>query len=365
MADETQPTGSYTVAALYEDTIDAAQAVGALRKAGHAPETISLLVGVGDADGRILVGRAVADADIGDHGSWLVGLAALRLPGRGDFLGAGPLGAVLAAIGPPDTDIGEAGAAGAAGAGDLESLLFDFGFSYDEAGYVAHRLVAGAPLVAVTAGPDTPSRDLRRILADHSAVYLGTAETGDRFLLTAQTLLEAPPEASSGGEVEVADAVGPLRSACGVDALARFAHFRGRRVVDAHGEEVGAIDDVLVECLDPDGPAGPEPEQQTLRYVVVGSGGLLGLSIGRRRVAVPIALADLNEDPVRLGVEQAVVQAAPTYDDGDPFSRRDEMAINAFFGERPYWLDATDAPVKAPVAAEEPPLGGLATAPAG
>jgi hypothetical protein len=135
------------------------------------------------------------------------------------------------------------------------------------------------------------------------------------------------------------------------------------------------VDDLLVECVDPDGAAGPEPERQTLRYLVIGSGGLLGLGLGRKRVAVPAALADVSGDPVRLRVEQAVVHAAPAYDDREPFSRRDEKAVNAFFGERPYWIDdpGSHAPPAPPAGegggsgrsdADEPPLTGLVGVPA-
>lgn len=365
MADETEPTGSFTLAALFDDTIDAAHALAALRRTGHDPATVSLLVRATAhaADRRVLVSQAVADLGLGDLGGWLLGLAAMRVPGQGGFLGAGPLGAVLAAIDLPGLPAEEAAAAEA---GDFEALLIDFGFSDDEAGYVASRLAVGAPLVAVTAGPGASARDTRRVLADHSAVYLGTAETGDRFIAAARSLLDAPPETNSGVEVEVADVVGPLRRAFGESELRRFAVLRGRRVVDASGDEVGAIDDVLVECVDPDGPDGPEPERQTARYVVVVFGGVLG--IGRRRVAIPATIADLGADPVRLRVERDVAHAAPAFDD-QPFSRRDEQAINAFFGERPYWLGgppAAAASADSRADADEPPLaGGFASAPAG
>lgn len=365
MADGTEPNGTFTLAALFDDTIDATHALAALRRARYEPVAVSLLVrtDASDTSRRPHVSQAVETLGLGDLGGWLLGLAALRVPGLGHFLGAGPLGAVLAAIDMPGLP---AAAATDADLGDFETLLIDFGFSEDEAGYVASRLEVGAPLVALTAGPGTPAKDIRRVLADHSAVYLGTAETSERFLAAARLLLDAPPETSAGEEVEVADAVGPLRRAFGESALRRFAPLRGRRVIDAAGNDIGAIDDVLVECIDPDGPDGPEPERQTARYVVVAFGGVLG--IGRKRVAIPVTLADMSADPARLRVERDVAHAAPAFDD-QPFSRRDEQAINAFFGERPYWLGVSPAaPASAETRAEsgEPPLaGGLASAQAG
>ncbi len=363
MADEIQPAGTFTLAALYDDTIDAARALAALRRAKHDPVTVSLLVraDASETSRRPHVSQAVEALGLGDLGGWLLGLAALRVPGFGQFLGAGPLGAVLAAIDMPGLP---AAAATTADLGDFETLLIDFGFSDDEAGYVASRLEVGAPLVAVTGGPDASARDIRRVLADHSAVYLGSAETGERFLAAARLLLDAPPESSAGEEVEVADAVGPLRRAFGESELRRFADLRGRRVVDASGAEVGVVDDVLVECIDPDGPDGPEPMRQTARYVVLGFGGVLG--IGRRRVAIPVSLADMGADPVRLRIERDIAHAAPAFDD-QPFSRRDEQAINAFFGERPYWLGGVPAAPSSDARAEsdDPLAGGFATAPTG
>jgi hypothetical protein len=69
---------------------------------------------------------------------------------------------------------------------------------------------------------------------------------------------------------------------------------------------------------------------------VVSFGGLLGL--GRHRIAVPADQIDLRAAPVRLGVSKDVLHRAPAYEQDVPFSRREEMAVNAYFGTTPYWL---------------------------
>jgi len=144
-------------------------------------------------------------------------------------------------------------------------------------------------------------------------------------------LLAAPPEEASSGDLVVADAVAPLRRLCSTASDDAPAHRAcGARVVDSSSEEVGQLEDLFADG------AHPTAESPTIRYAVVGFGGLLGL--GRHRIAVPTDQIDLRSDPVRLGVSKEVLRRAPAYNSDIPFSRREEMAINAYFGTTPYWL---------------------------
>ena len=327
----------HTVAALFEDTIDGGLALGAIRKAGREPGSVSVVVGIGDAAAATAgVARAVADSDLDDLGGWLHGLATVVVPGRGSFLVAGPLGAVVAGIGGPEVG----GQLESDEAKSFQGVLEGFGFSADEAGYLDKRLAAGAPLVAVSIQTGESPAAVRRLLADQDAVFIGTVETTELAFNTAQNLMDAPPEAAIGGAINVPDAVGNLRHVKADGGPAPVVALLGQKVVDNTGVEVGEVDDALVEVYDPDGRSGPLPEEQIVRYIVVGHGGVFG--IRRHRVAVPVALADLQASPVSLTVGREPVLDAPQLSD-KPFSRNDEQAINDHFGIRAYWLDQATA----------------------
>jgi hypothetical protein len=335
------------VVALFEDTIDAEHALSALRKADHAPDRISLVVRDREADkddatdSAGAVARAIVATALDQVGAWLRGLASLIVPERGTFLVAGPIGAALAGIstadeqGPGDRALSVT-TANNLDTGGLLRTLADFGFNPDEATYLEHRLVAGAVLVAVTSGDESTLQATRRLFADHDAVHIGMAQTDARFLHAAETMLASPPETSSGGDVLVTDAVAPIRRLSVEGGLPEASALRRREVVDLAGNEVGEVDDVLVEAVDPDGPAGAEPERLVMRYLVVGHGGVLGL--GRRRIAVPVAAAaDLTSPVLRLAIPKSQFEHAPAYDEDVPFSRHDEHAIFVAFGLPPYW----------------------------
>lgn len=336
----------HTVVALFDDTIDAEQALTSLRKVNQTADRVSLVVrdregGDGEMTDRAgAVARAMVANALEHVGVWLQGLASLIVPERGTFLVAGPIGAALAGISAGDDHARPGDDPSLAPAGDQEPggllrTMADFGFNADEGTYLEHRLVAGAALVAVTTSDDSSFKTLRRLFADHAAVYIGMARTDAAFLREAEGLLASPPEISSGGDVVVTDAVAPIRRLSQAGALPEAAALRHRAVVDVAGEPLGEVDDVLVEVVDPDGPDGPAPERHTIRYLVVGHGGVLNL--GRRRVAVPVTVADLGAEPIRLTIAKAAFQRAPGYDDDAPFSRREEQAICAHFACDPYW----------------------------
>jgi len=175
---------------------------------------------------------------------------------------------------------------------------------------------------------------VRRLFADHNAVHIGMTQTDARVIDEAHALLAAAPEASSGGDVVVTDAVAPHRKLCDEGGPAWSAALCGRDVVDATGAEVGSIDELLAALVP--GAAASAIDRDALRYVIVAYGGVLG--IGRHRVAVPIGQLDLDADPARLTITKDVLQSGPPYDANTPFSRHDEHAVCAYFGCDPYWL---------------------------
>ncbi len=333
----------YTVVALFEDTIDAEQALVSLRKAEHDAERVSLLVRDNTAeesggDRASAVARALVATALDAAGTWLQGLASLIVPEHGTFLVAGPIGAALAGIGASEASSNTSYAAATdLSAGGLLRTLTDFGFSSDEATYMEHRLEAGAALLAVTTTGEATPQSTRRLFADHNAVYIGTAQTDAIFFQEAEALLEAPPEASSGGDVVVTDAVAPLRKLSQDGGSPRAAARRQREVVDSQGEEVGRVEEVLAESTPESTAANAGGGGEVIRYLVIGFGGVLG--IGRRHIAVPASLIDLQQDPLQLSLDKHSLLHAPSYEEDGAFSRLEEQAVWDHFGIPPYWQE--------------------------
>jgi hypothetical protein len=229
---------------------------------------------------------------------------------------AAPAGRLRADERPPERDL-------------LRGVLRTFGFGEDEATYLERRLEAGAALLAVTDDDRDAVQDARRLFADHSAVYLGMAHTDERLVETVESLLAAAPRLIPNGDVIIADAVAPLRHASDPDASPAVGRLIGRPAIAEGETPVGDVDDVLYETPTTPG-ARPVP-----RYVIVGTGGMLG--IHRKRVAVPAALTSTLEDGrLAIAAAAAVVRDAPPYAQ-DPFSRRDEQATHRHFATPPYW----------------------------
>lgn len=339
-------TSRFTVLGLFDDTIDAEQTLVALRREERPAEQVSVLVRDRAADAGSgperhgEVARAVVANALNTVSGWLLGLAALIVPENGTYLVAGPIGAALAGVGTIDEhnrqraqDEPGADRSGVTDlpAGGLRRTLTEFGFRSDEAAYLQSRLAAGSALIAVTTSDTDQLLATRRLFADHSAVHIGQAETGEIIVHEAQELLAAAPEESSSGDLVVADAVAPLRHLCAAASIdLPGPGICGARVVDNVGEEAGELEELFADST----PTGTEPP--TVRYALIGFGGLLGIL--RHRIAVPAEQIDLQADPVRLAVSKDILRRAPSYDLDIPFSRREEMAINAYFGTTPYWL---------------------------
>ena len=323
-----------TVLALFDDAIDAELALEAMRKASRPGAIVSVLardrrLHADAPEGRLDVADAVSDTALSAVSGWLPGLAALDVPDHGCFLVGGPIGVALVQrerqVG---ADAGGGGAAiSAAPASGLGATLERFGFRPEEAHYFEERLVAGSTLIAVTADERPHIDATLGAFAAHGAVYIGQAETAPEVIRQVELQLAAPFEPAA-ADVTVTDIVAPLERTCGQSGSAdqEWCH---RPVIDGEGASAGAVDDLLIERTGGDG-AG------TIRYVVVGFGGVLG--IGRRRVAIPAAVATLSDGAVRLGVTVFALSDAPGYSQDAPFSRSDELAVHAYFGMTPYWL---------------------------
>ena len=99
---------------------------------------------------------------------------------------------------------------------------------------------------------------------------------------------------------------------------------RGRKVLDAANEELGHVDDLLVD-----------DQQQKVRFLRLATGGFLGL--GESHCLIPIdAIKKIDEEHVHIDQTRERVAGAPRYDP--------ELADDSYYGDlygyygyAPYW----------------------------
>jgi sporulation protein YlmC with PRC-barrel domain len=104
---------------------------------------------------------------------------------------------------------------------------------------------------------------------------------------------------------------------------------RDRTVVDRNGEEIGRVDDLLIDA-----------HEKRVRFLEVASGGFLGL--GRTKVLLPVeALTRISEDTVYVNQTRQHIAGAPRY---DPDLIHQEAGEESYYGEvyrhysyPPYW----------------------------
>ncbi len=155
-----------TVIGVFREREQAREAIEALKDAGFAPDTISILspdkqvtqdmaeetgthAGSGAATG------AVTGGILGGLGGWLVGIGALAIPGIGPFIAAGAFATALG------------GAAIGAGVGAIAGALVGMGVPKEEAEYYEGEVKSGRTLVAVRA--DGRYDEAQRLLRQHGA----------------------------------------------------------------------------------------------------------------------------------------------------------------------------------------------------
>ncbi|BDZ40413.1 PRC-barrel domain-containing protein [Microbacterium suwonense] len=107
--------------------------------------------------------------------------------------------------------------------------------------------------------------------------------------------------------------------------VAKDDDIRGRTVIDVGGEEIGKIDDLLIDA-----------EEQKVRFLIVASGGFLG--IGEQKSYIPVdAVASVDDDRVRIDQSRERLRSAPVYDP----DLINDVAYNedvfAFYGLEPFW----------------------------
>lgn len=103
---------------------------------------------------------------------------------------------------------------------------------------------------------------------------------------------------------------------------------RGRTVVDANGDDIGTVEDLMLD-----------QDEAKVRFLQVGAGGFLG--IGERKFLVPVdAIVRVDEDHVYVDRSREHVIGGPDY---DPKLVRDDTADDiwantyTYYGYGPFW----------------------------
>ncbi|UWF77301.1 PRC-barrel domain-containing protein [Microbacterium neungamense] len=100
---------------------------------------------------------------------------------------------------------------------------------------------------------------------------------------------------------------------------------RGRTVRDPDGEEIGKVEDLLVDT-----------EENKVRFLVVASGGFLGL--GEHRSYIPVdAVTGIRDDEVRIDQSRERLAGAPGYDPELINDREYNEGVFGYYGYTPFW----------------------------
>ncbi len=100
---------------------------------------------------------------------------------------------------------------------------------------------------------------------------------------------------------------------------------RGFDVKDAAGEDLGKVDDLLVDTV-----------ENRVRFLVVASGGFLGL--GEKKSFIPVdAVTSIGDDEVRIGHSRELLVGAPAYDPNLVNDRDYGESVFGYYGYTPFW----------------------------
>lgn len=99
---------------------------------------------------------------------------------------------------------------------------------------------------------------------------------------------------------------------------------RGNKVVDRSGDEIGSVDDLLID-----------DREKKVRFLQIASGGFLG--IGETKFLMPVdAVTKIVADTVYIDKTREHVAGSPRYDPDlidDPYLNN----VYGYYGYAPYW----------------------------
>ena len=103
---------------------------------------------------------------------------------------------------------------------------------------------------------------------------------------------------------------------------------RGRKVFDKGGQQIGHVDDLLIDDT-----------EKHVRFLLVGSGGFLGM--GERKFLIPVdAVMHVTNDSVQIDRTRDHVSGGPPYDPkiGEDHTPEDHYAaVYGYYGFMPFW----------------------------
>jgi sporulation protein YlmC with PRC-barrel domain len=103
---------------------------------------------------------------------------------------------------------------------------------------------------------------------------------------------------------------------------------RGRKVLDKNGEQIGHVEDLLVDDT-----------EKHVRFLLVGSGGFLGF--GEKKFLIPVdAVMSVKNDAVQIDRTRDHVANGPIYDPAIAEDRSPEdhySAVYGYYGFMPFW----------------------------
>ena len=101
---------------------------------------------------------------------------------------------------------------------------------------------------------------------------------------------------------------------------------RGRKVVDMNNEEIGKVDDLMIDS-----------KEKRVRFLEVSSGGFLG--IGKQQLLIPAdAISRITKDTVHINRTREHVAAAPKYNPKLVLEDTHVENLYGHYGFSPYWV---------------------------
>lgn len=105
----------------------------------------------------------------------------------------------------------------------------------------------------------------------------------------------------------------------------RSEDIRGRKVVDRAAEEIGTVEDLLVD-----------DREQKVRFMEIGTGGFLGL--GETKFLMPIdAIIKIEADTIHVDQTRERVAGAPRYAPELVSDQRHWEELYGYYGYAPFW----------------------------
>jgi len=109
-----------------------------------------------------------------------------------------------------------------------------------------------------------------------------------------------------------------------IDLADRAEDIRGRNVLDAKGEEIGEVDELLIDDA-----------EKKVRFLRVTSGGFL--SFGETTFLIPVdAITRISDDAIHIDRAREKVAGSPRYDP-DLVERQYLGSLYGYYGYAPYW----------------------------